>query len=364
MQHANPNIQTPAADREPLHQNRRIEARLNALQNRNRLGVHMFERCNDMEYPDFSRSGFYDDPAAIKAALTSHPNPKARLLSMSLIPPQQAKFTMRPFGCVPARYPLVGYLVNLDNDSEHPARTARAYERSLYSDDDFTGKKFGLSQMTSQIGVLRECYQNARQPKQIQAIGLDNSHALSAAQLDALGNAYLDDRYRNIFEDDRFTEGFNEILVAAAHPHIEAIVVPSMNRATQPHADMGATLEAFLGALAGLQHLAEGVDLPVVRYQVDGAGRGNITMMAQGREALCDLLALSLSDMQLKPDAVSAYHPVSFSDNTPREWLQQARQESQAVLEKLGVVRDLESFGEFLAERAKKAQNPNRSAHR
>jgi Tfp pilus assembly major pilin PilA len=98
----------------------------------------------------------------------------------------------------------------------------------------------------------------------------------------------------------------NEILVAASISHIAAIAIPYFSHEKSKGGYRAA--HQLTAAVAGLQHLAQGMDLPVMSYQVsrsqvvDAPMQGDLTYMAQGKQELSQMALSALEELKAHHD--------------------------------------------------------------
>lgn len=301
----------PHTDR--LKHQRPIEDELAALQNAHRLAIHIWEGNEPFKpHPSYVFPRFSFDSLTSKspdAIATSIGDQTMPMMSMSLLPSQSSGLGLRPFCCHWNHSFLhCGYLVDVSEKHPHPARIARAALHGLGSGPNPLDKAMRLGRKgTEEVPELEALYDayipprkrgKARQTAEgerafQQAIAGDDGIRLSATQLDLLGNHYHTPMKPEdaVDEDHPHLVDFNEILVAASRCHLKAIVVPCMEN-TEQRADWFMPLTQLSGALAGLQHLKQGVDLPVVTYHVTPPQLGACHYLAQG-EAECIKMALT-----------------------------------------------------------------------
>lgn len=309
-----------------LRQHHPIEAELSALQESNRLAIHVWENYQEYEFPEFSWDALSKTPAAqLAKGIADRSTP---LISMSLLPKQASGISMRPFDIHEGNVQLGAYLVDLSQDHKHPARVLRASMSGLVSGEHVMDKNFRMD-TSSGIRALNEFYASFDhdEARLRAAIAGRSGAAHTRTQLDILGHFYdhigqLSPSKRthsiDFLDDGNTVADFNEILVAAAKPHIKAIAIPLMKNDERPH-PWYLPAQRLVGAIAGLHHLKKGVDLPVVFYHVTPLDhqinhQGQCTYLAQGEAELITTALEACKELERQHIAGSAADSPTLRD--------------------------------------------------
>jgi hypothetical protein len=317
-----------------------IEAELTRLQNANRLGIHIWEKTDYLSFPNAVRSILHADIDHMNLAFKRHCDASPiQMFSSSLVPSCNSTATIRPFGCTSYYAANFGYLIDL-NDTI----IFRAHERGLYSGGNPSAKSLQLpvrssKQNRSHIDSLNNVYQEFSTQEWLEHLARNDWHEISNNQLDILGNYYERSK-----EEGRRALPYNEIIMAAAEPSIKAIVLPYYEHYEANNSPALAILSDFSAAVAGLQHLARDIDLPVVRYHVDGAKRGQCGVIAQGKEELLALLKSSrqqiIDNPQLRFADYFGSGPLMLAEDNITHKLCQIADAAKAPFEEKGLARD------------------------
>ncbi len=325
-----------------------MEERLAQLREGNRLGMHMWEsrhyvneKLKPYDFPDYSHylcTHLSADQIEDKLIhYRSPPNPnqnqydpsRTYFVSASLIPCDNPKSgalcSVPPYSMYDEMYPQVGYLLNFSQPGEalapkHSAKILRVNETVLSSGYGWQEKNLRLpgpkpDLWKSSIDGLDESYGKFSQQEFIQIIGRDAKGKLSKQQLNSLGNAYQNHKF-NL----EFSIHTNEVVCAMSEEHIEAIVVSVYDIKDPEKQTLEDAYANAIGALGGLQHLRAGMDLPVVRYQVNEAQppdpdmprKGECRYMAQGKMECKQMLIGAMATLSNHKDYLGT-HPVPAS---------------------------------------------------
>jgi len=273
---------------------------LSELQNAHRLAIHTWENQEHYAFPEFSWDALHKHPARdIQKRLFDNTMP---VVSMSLLPRQESGISLRPYNIFAGDVRYGSYLIDMSQDQRTPPRVMRALERGLVSGTSVSHKKLKL-RMHSRCSALNDFYEGFGEDEsklRLAIAGRQGSHHTNT-QLDALGSYYdwlgqLEPKDRHIsslslfLNDEQTIADFNEILVAASTSHIKAIAIPFMQDAKHDQ-EWYPPAQKLAGAIAGLQHLRKGIDLPVVYYHVTPLDQhtnhqGQCTYLAQGEAEL------------------------------------------------------------------------------
>lgn len=326
--------------------------RLHRLQDSHRLAMHMWEEHgpNFYTFPTTCNSWFQDrqesapenDPYGIQSGLAKGYEYKFEVtpttlwskipcISMSLLPAKydhddRSKLVMdgaiRPFSACYNDTLMPAYLVNFDQSQPHPPRVLHASRKNLQSDNSPYHKHFDLVDIQRESGVdaLDTFYRQFDSVDGLFKALADSERGgkLTEQQLDALGKSYEGLHTEEKYFDAKDKIAFhNEIIAAAAKPNIEAIMMPCM---LDNEPNYWGDLSKLTGALAGLQHLARGMDLPVVYYHVtpphtvggnkeagaahinaiECAEQNRFTLIGKGRAQLTEVAVAAIRELRDK----------------------------------------------------------------
>ncbi len=307
----------------------KVEAELTALQNRHRLAIHQWEDATHFKYPT-ELEVLLNTPAEDIAKYLGRGNKNGcepPLFSMTLLPSRNSGRSVIPWEVSPSTLPNCGYLFTLDETLEHPAKVVRAAVLNINSGDDYNKKRLKLDpsseyDMWHEISEIRKIYRKYDYMEGPLKRAVAKDHSISNLQLDYLGNAIDSTRTRKTFEEilkkiekDPNILAHNEILTAASNKHVSAIYVPVYDYHhntsdterfdwTYGYTSLECTvqerqhLRELIGAVAGIQHLNKGTDLPVVFYQVNGAKKGCIRYFCQGSDMLNEKAYVAIHALQ------------------------------------------------------------------
>ena len=281
---------------------RKVEAQLRRLRDQHRLAIHMCERQGIYGFPDFSWGCLAAAPACeIPARMFSGEMP---LISASLLPAARTRRSMLP--CIvesgqPGDY---AYLIDLSQDIQDAARVVYASHTDLQASGEPVGRKYWGKHIerTSFNKALKDIFEHfASQEEWEKAVTSEKGAELAAEQLKVISGLHA----AKIEPADGNIVPHNELLVAASQEHVRAICIPYFIKRPQDEA-WYTPLEQLAGALAGLQHLDEGIDLPVVLYQVNApyAGsrhnvkQGDFEYLGQGRSGLLEKAFAAIASLQ------------------------------------------------------------------
>lgn len=262
---------------------------LETLQRTHRLAIHVWEHAAPYQFPTQT----YDHFKIVQEAphlLHAPKHKQTPFLSMSLLPRADAQ---SPCSIVPYSdhefLETPGYLVDLRQDDEkHRALVPRMVHNSLASGTSIYDKSFHLDGKTHIPEIDSTLMKHGQsEDSLIEFARTDAGARRTETQLSALGE--IIHRTAPIELGNQVL--YNELLVCASRQHIKAIVVP-----VKQHKNMAPETNAacvqLIGALAGMQHLNNGVDLPVVYYHIAsdphmaGGQQGNLSWLGQGHDEL------------------------------------------------------------------------------
>lgn len=265
-------------------------AELQQLRDSHRLGVHMWGDGNGGTYlPDGSRKWF-DIPAhEIQPRLTAGTMP---LRSVSLFPSKKTGLSLIPYSGYLLSNASLGYMIDLRTEQPHPPQVLYATESTLTSGSDPLDKRWKFTDWP-QSPRLAAIYQRfGTKEAWLKEFTMGNGVRLTAEQLDAFGKDieeephYYEDKSHSRFTGSACTD-FNELLVATSRDHIRALTISAYDLyPNKPHFNWFDAAIRLSGALAGLEHLSKGYDLPVVIQHISAPNAGNFTYLGQGQEAL------------------------------------------------------------------------------
>lgn len=305
-----------------------LEARLKALQDKGRLAIHVWERTIHNGFSQKTCDDFMQVPREDLRSLYQAHIP---IQSVSLLLAASTNKSMKPWMVKPYADPtahqLAGsYLLNLDQAQESPPLIIRADRKVLGSGSHVYDKdvSYGLCQPSE----LRELYRDAitqwqqrhypeKDPitfhEEDEAVIKENTgrikninrilRELALADNDNLrANKALDLLAKEHCESTGHIIAPNEVAISATMEHVAAIAIPLyMEQSDSPekHANYTARMKLW-GALSGLEHIAQGYDLPVVFYHVSEPHKGEITSIGQGKNELEQVAAEALAFLQAK----------------------------------------------------------------
>jgi hypothetical protein len=290
----------------PIDEKRKTIGHLESLRDHNRLAIHVCEVPDRYAFPTRT----CDLLSEVHAGdIGKHmANDTANFLSVSLLPNAKLKKSVRPWGTGSGSLPY-SYLIDLDQDKEHPARVIYANPQGLLSGINPHAKVYWDKSVLSNLMPLYEKYGTPHNWEQAIAADPELAKSVAAQQLDALADYYT----RNAEEHDFAQTGvmeFNEVIAAVSRQHVAAIAVP-YGRPNSQDNECYQALVRLTGALCGLQHLnmqgngkpmtEDPEGLPVVAYQVvDGknARRNNFVYIGKGYAELTDVALKAVAELQ------------------------------------------------------------------
>ncbi len=297
------NSQTEGWRRHLANNGRKVEERLGAAQAAHRLAIHCFEYDDaNRVYPFQTLHDLSSNiPVFEQASAASVGDNQLATLSTTLLAaPGSGKYVRPCYLSQHGEDETAGYLFDLSELKPDPARVARVFLKQPYTDRDNFNKKLGLDfHRTPELATLfTEEYRHAC------PAGYDAT-ARGAYMTDVMRNpakyaAKLDDLAATFSKSPSNSLPWNEVLVAAMPKHISAIVVP-LASFMSTNKGLGTTQARLRGALAGLAHLKNGMDLPVVSYDATQEGGGRIRYLAQGQQELKALAFEAINDLQQNP---------------------------------------------------------------
>lgn len=256
-------------------------AELEGLRDRRRLGIHMWEQRLDYSFPRYADGLF------------THTEP-APQISASLLPTMEDGMGMRPFGCTPdAISRNLGYLVDLDETREHPVQLLAGNERVMESGNDEFRKRIANQDRGRTLDEVGEKTASDRE--------LAFEHWAQAAS-DSLV--------------------CNEIILHAQPEHRRAIVVPNYASSISPR--WYDPVRLITAAMAGIDHQNNGIDLPVVEYDVHHGGA--LHYVGRSTPELNKVAGQSLKTLLQNPEVMA-----SLERRWEYKWLVPAVQEHFGV---------------------------------
>lgn len=272
-------------------------AALEGLRDSGRLAVHMWEDEKGQVLNPFlaprlahrwlqanSEAGPDMDTRLLRQIGGKHPERDLSLFSMSLLPSCRngARASITPYGVMDVEQGFAGYLCDLDQRADAPARVVLAQSNDAFTPNDPRAKITALEQHGSHAMAYRKALpMRTKTPQALTAFGneaLDGLAAQVSVDANSAGTAWL-----------------NEIVAAIGPSHIRAIVVPVYEgQQGTPRQWMA---EAA-GAVAGLRHLNDGQPLPVVSYQVEGGQKGGFSHWGGTRKEFHGRLLNALRELE------------------------------------------------------------------
>ncbi len=233
-----------------------IIAPLESLRDRRRLGIHMWEQRLDYSFPIYANGLFTDaDPAP--------------QISASLLPTAADGIGMRPFGCVTdAINRNLGYLVDLDETRANPVQLLGGNERVIKSGNDEFDKQIPNQDRSRTFDEIGEKTASDRE-----LASEDGTNSVASALT------------------------CNQIILHAQPEHRRAIVVPDYASATSPR--WYNPVRLIIAAMAGIDHQNQGIDLPVVSYDVGNAG--HLTYIGRSISDLNKVASNALRELMENP---------------------------------------------------------------
>lgn len=273
---AAPQTETPEFRGTPLFSGKKVglEEKLSALRDEHKLAMHVWESSNRYTFPEDTLREMKVPASHIRGRLShtfQNPYDGMPLMSMTLLPSEKTGKSIRPWSTSHTMPRFgTGYLFNLDQDQYYPPRVLRVDSGNLGSGTNAVLKANGLYE-NSHIEELdkRAFYEPMADDLAAwkKRLATPQGRLLGEEQLGALGRYYeVKKRRQYHYDDARGILAHNEMLVAAAKTHIEAIMVPFFSGKNVP--EWYQPLTKMAGALQGLRHIEYGLPLPVVYYHV------------------------------------------------------------------------------------------------
>jgi hypothetical protein len=295
-----------AAAQLPESPNKRpVENKLRALRDSARLVTHVWEETDPYKFPEEPHSWLTELKAEdVLPRVEDHNIP---LVSTTLIP-SLSNSSIHPFG-VQSDYPVKGmYLINMQQDVPHPPIVFKAHSYSLCSGSNVRKKKFHDKDCWPQ--KLFDLYKPVPDEGAWRHALAENPRELSNRQLD-----YLDEYYvqKELSADQKNIMQLNEVIVEAAKEHIAAIAIPYHSftgRASvyPPEKNWYPAVHKLTAALAGMQHLNKGMQVPVVTYQVSppqegmSVQQGDFVYLGQSKQEFAALALNALEELKAQDD--------------------------------------------------------------
>jgi hypothetical protein len=277
-----------------------VERQLHTLRDANRLAMHVCEErvgagSWNFEYPRHTNMHLSVPSEKIDETLLGDKMP---MLSMTFFPSKASNRAIKPF---PTYEGTCTYLFDLDDKRPNPAKVMVVSAGNIDSGDDVFRKDLKRSESLLDFPALADLYDKGSEWEWKTTMALDKTGKLSARQLDALGDHYMN--LPHYIDFKRMPH--NEIIVAASKDHRKAIMLPFQgdNGKEKP---WKLPLVRLMAAFNGLEHIKRDVDLPVVLYQMSvleeesglNAKLGDFTYVGQGKQELSQILLDSI--LQLK----------------------------------------------------------------
>lgn len=275
---------------------------LNALRDKSRLCIHVWEVSKIFEPPAFSFGHLSAVPAdKIQEGLLAtdeEDKTKIPLMSASLLPTTASGKSLRPYMTQAGQICHMAYLIDLRQVKNAP-KVITAEDSSSFSGREPLEKIFELE--CNFDHALDRIYDQAggSKVKWLRLLGGSKGAEISNKLLDALGAHYesidiLDSSKDNIW-------GLSEVLIAASLSHIKAICVSYFVSENPPN--WYDPMMRLCGALGGLQNLSLGLDVPVVFYHVNPprrkgeAKQNSFTYLGQERNELTKVAIKAIKDL-------------------------------------------------------------------
>lgn len=283
-----------------------ILAELRTLQSQHSLAAHMWEG----ERRTGDHTGHRVPHGDVLQHLISHEEAKAKLkkgekcdeLSMSLLADEGARTTTSLYFVGMGGISHFGYLFDVNQTRPDRAFVTEVNDEDAYSALSPARKAPAEGTKRKALGVsgFLEPDNERLSERFYSFIGSDEGREHTGKQLNKLGKL-LHKRKRGELGD---SVADNEIMVVAGQEHLKAILVPSYpnaERLSDVRVAVYETLVRLQGALAGLVHLREGIDLPVVIYHVAGTDAGKLTEVGKGKEELERVARDAITQLQAFP---------------------------------------------------------------
>ena len=265
----------------------KVEAKLNALQNANRLAVHVFEPPDELKaYPSNTLGDIRNNDGGDEQQLFSQN--RLAMLSTTLLPQAGGGKIIEFFNMYGEVTPA--YLMDLSN-----AKVAK-----VFPGDGDTGfgnfdKNLHLERQSG-IPSIDTLYTQTDRDKHIASV-------LSDPQQSTRQLHYLAEHMRQS-SDKKLP--WNEVLIV---PHVDQIVgitvpefPPDANDTDQNINALKNIISKLKGLASGLAHAREGMEIPVMMYHWNEAKRGQLTYVAQGERECTTEIMKTIEQMQSNPD--------------------------------------------------------------
>lgn len=286
-------------------------AELEQLRDSNRLGIHIWEHHSFLTYPDYSQN-LLNSPAAELAQRMSgrtRMNCTARsydpkdipAMSLSMIPAKQSGLSMMPYNS--NSFHSAGFLVDLRQDQPHPPRIMRVSPDNLSSDRG--SQKLLLSNCEHEHPRFLPFIDNMLVRELIARACGPEGPRYGAAQLDTLGEHYLEMENDPHGLPKQCIVMHNEVIACASHEHVKAIVRPFCYNNYAPYLE---PVSRLLTALDALQMHEDGTDLPAVRYYVNGPEANCFDYLGGTQKELEATAIKALQDMASQPDLMRPFY--------------------------------------------------------
>lgn len=282
---------------------RKVEDQLGAAQAAHRLVLHCFEAPFDahLAYP---RNVLNDLSANIPIfKQDNHIIGKSQLatISTTLLPAPKTGRSVFPFN--QSEYgETVGYLFDLNEYKPNPARVVQVLTKQEYTGTNNFSKNLHLALSEPEWDKFRQLTDDYRRTYGKDKIPSFEGLYLADAMRNPVQYAAKLKEITDIFHKPDAPQQlpWNEVLIAATPEHISAIAIP-LSSGMKMSGGLGTAHGKLRGALAGLAHLDNGMDLPVVSYDATKDGSGKIAFLAQGKEQLQALAMQSIRELQENP---------------------------------------------------------------
>ncbi len=273
-----------------------VEKALRTLRNNNALVIHMWEG-DPCLFPKKTLKVLSKVPAEEipRQMLKGH----IPYVSVSLLPDDRSGKSMRPYEEYQSTFKAPGYLLNFSSRVPHPAKVIMASPDNIESGDNHYTKLSKLL-LECKIPQLNEFYNRMGSINMlVKTIAEEKGSTLTRMQLNALGKYYTDNP---IHLPSSAPCPNNEVIAATSREHIVAIAIAAYTN----RGPWDRPMTELTAALAGLKHLQEGMDYPVVLYNVaarDGDSppsyrQGDCTYLGQGKQELLKVAVKALHALE------------------------------------------------------------------
>jgi hypothetical protein len=297
-------------DAQRLIQKQETERYLSDVRDRKRLAMHVCEEQRHFKFPSYSYNLLREVPA--KELLSKLSIDDAPLFSASLLPSARSGKALVPYNIGLNDFGSYAYLFDLDQSAVDAPRVLYAGDQNFNSGSEVKSKQYWNKASMKEMSPIYQPYKSKKEWER--AVCGEQGRHLANQMLDTLGGIYEGDYYGHTAFN---TVTHNEIIMAASAEHIKAIAIPY--RVASPHKQWSRPIAELTAAVAGLQHLEEGVDVPVVMYQVtpkhapDDKPQGDISYLAKGRVELERLAVQAIEKIQALPVAERTNQAASYA---------------------------------------------------